>query len=181
MSESLPDVSEIDAALRARTIAVGASELHGSLSGWIAGGGATDAGWLVEVLVDDTLPRLGEDDVLERLRRVTEVQLEDRSFGFALVIPGEDASLAERSGALFDWCRGFVGAFGLAAGSAPPLSEESSEALVDLVKLSRATAQEDGDQDDEDALAEIEEFIRVAALLLHGDCAMGPRHRGRMN
>lgn len=181
MPESLPDVSDIDAALRARTIAVGPSELHGSLSGWLAGGGVLDAGWLAQVLVDDTLPRLAEDDVLERLRRATSEQLEDRSFGFALAIPGDEASLAERSGALFDWCRGFVGAFGLTAGSAPPLSEESAEALADLVKLSRATAQEDGDQDDEDALAEIEEFVRVAALLLHGDCALGPRHRGRMN
>ena len=92
-----------------------------------------------------------------------------------------EATLYERSGALFDWCRGFVGAFGLAAGSAPPLSEEGQEALADLVRLAGAAPEEGGDEEDEDALAEIEEYVRVAALLLHGDCALGPRHRGRLN
>ena len=96
-------------------------------------------------------------------------------------LPGADALLAERSGALFAWCRGFLGGFGLAAGPQPPLSEESREALSDLARLAAATAQEEGDQDDEDALAEIEEFVRVAALLLHGDCVLAPRHRQRLN
>ena len=46
---------------------------------------------------------------------------------------------------------------------------------------SAATPQEEGDEEDEAALAEIEEFIRVAALLLHGDCVLGPRHRRSMH
>ena len=90
-----------------------------------------------------------------------------------LLVPDEDASLARRSGALFDWCRGFLGGFGLAAGADPPLSGEGREALADLARLAAATAQEDGDDEDEDALVEIEEFVRVAVLLLHGDCALG--------
>ena len=90
-------------------------------------------------------------------------------------------ALAERSGALFEWCRGFLGGFGLAAGKSPPLSEEGTEALADLARLAAATPQEEGDQDDEDALAEIEEFVRVAALLLHGDCVLAPRHRQQFN
>ena len=82
---------------------------------------------------------------------------------------------------MFDWCRGFLGAFGLATGASPPLSEEGEEALGDLAKLATATAQDDGDEDDEDALAEIEEFVRVAVLLLHGDCVLAPRHRKQFN
>ena len=62
-----------------------------------------------------------------------------------------------------------------------PLSEESREALDDLAKFAAATAQEDGDQDDEDALVEIEEFVRVSALLLYGDCVLGPSHRQQFN
>jgi uncharacterized protein len=181
VTESLPPIAAVDAAIRELQLAQSPSELHGSLCGWIAGGGALDGNWLGRVLVDDALPPPDAGGSLDRLRGASVAQLEDRSFGFALLVPGDDASLAERSGALFDWCRGFVGAFGLAAGSEPPLSEEGREALGDLVKLSRAVAQEEGDQEDEDALAEIEEFVRVAVLLLHGDCAMGPRHRGRLN
>jgi uncharacterized protein YgfB (UPF0149 family) len=92
-------------------------------------------------------------------------------------LPPAEATLRERSGALFDWCRGFLGGFGLAAGAEPPLSEESREALGDLAKLAAAQPQDDGDEEDEAALSEIEEFVRVAALLMHGDCVLAPAHR----
>lgn len=181
MPNALPAATEIDAACRALSLATSASELHGSLCGWLAGAGQTSGGWLGKLLVDAALPDPPPDGALDRLRQASVAQLEDRSFGFALLMPDEGASLAVRSGALFDWCRGFVGAFGLAAGEDPPLSDEGREALNDLAKLAAASAQDDGDDEDEAALAEIEEFVRVVALLLHGDCAMGPRHRGRLN
>ncbi|WP_457317978.1 UPF0149 family protein, partial [Stenotrophomonas sp. P5_B8] len=70
-----------------------------------------------------------------------------------------------------------------AGGQRPPLSEEGEEALSDLAKLAQASSEdfESGNDDDEDALAEIEEFVRVAVLLLHGDCVMAARHRQRLN
>ena len=40
---------------------------------------------------------------------------------------------------------------------------------------------EEGDEGEEDALTEIEEFVRVAVLLLHGDAALAARHRNRLN
>lgn len=181
MSGTLPTLSEIEQACREASLGTGAAELHGSLSGWLAGGGDAGGRWLAKVMVDDALPSPPAGSVLDRMRAVTAAQFEDRDFGLALVSPGEDAPLSERSGALFDWCRGFVGAFGLATGGDPKLSEEGAEALSDLARLAGASAQDDGDEEDEQALAEIEEFVRVAALLLHGDCALAARHRGRLN
>lgn len=181
VSATLPALPEVAAACRALQLGVDASELHGGLCGWLAGGGAASPEWLRRVMVDEALPLTGEADVLDRLCSATVAQLEDREFGFELLLPDEEASLEARSGALFDWCRGFVGAFGLAAGAAPALSDDGAEALADLAHLARASAEDGGDEEDEQAFAEIEEFVRVAALLLHGDCAMGPRHRGRLN
>ncbi|CAN5681460.1 YecA family protein [soil metagenome] len=181
MADALPTLTEIAAACREMGLATSAPELHGGLCGWLAGGGEPAPDWLAKVLVDTDLPPPAPDGALERLRRATAMQLDDRSFGFALLLPGSEATLAVRSGALFEWCRGFVGGFGLGAGADPPLSEEGREALHDLVRLAAATAQDDGDDEDEAALAEIEEFVRVAVLLLHGDCTLGPRHRGRLN
>ena len=155
--------------------------LHGGVGGGRAGGGSDGPDWLARVLADADIDGVAPGDALDRLREASVAQLEDREFGFELLLPGADASLYERSGALFDWCRGFVGGFGLAAGRTPPLSAEGQEALADLVRLSAAAAEEGGDEEDEDALAEIEEYVRVAVLLLHGDCALGPRHRGRLN
>jgi uncharacterized protein len=176
----LPSADEVDAAAAAMRLATGASELHGALSGWIAGGGAVTPRWLAQVMADPSLPD-ASSDALARLAEATQGQLEDRDFGFELVLPGEDDTLERRSGALFDWCRGFVGGFGLAAGAASGLSEEGTEALADIARLAGAQAQDDGDDEDEAALAEIVEFVRVAALLLHGDVALAARHRARLN
>lgn len=167
--------------MRTQGLGVGASELHGALCGWLAGGGADSQRWLGEVLADDAVAAPATGSVLDRLRATSVAQLEDRDFGFDLLVPEPDAPLVERSSALFDWCRGFLGGFGLAAGREPPLSEESSEALGDLARLAAAAPQEEGDEDDEAALIEIEEFVRVAALLLHGDCAMAAQHRRKLH
>lgn len=121
------------------------------------------------------------DATLERMRAFSAAELEDRSFGFSLLLPDDDAPMLERSQALFDWCRGFLGGFGLAAGSAPGLSEEGREALSDLARLAAAGAQEEADEESEVALAEIEEFVRVVVLLLHSDCSLAARHRRRLN
>ena len=179
MSEhDLPAADEVARSIHRLGLATSAFELHGTVAGWLAGGGDTGAGWLGRAFAD---PQLGDDELLDELRTVTASQLEDRGFGFELMLPAPSASLYERSAALFDWCRGFLGAFGLAAGEAGTLSAEGREALDDLARLAAAAPQESGDEDDENALAEIEEFVRVAVLLLHGDCALGPRHRQRLN
>jgi len=181
VAESLPSPAEVDAAARELGLGTSAAELHGALCGWIAGGGATAPDWLAMVMADPALPAVAAGSVLDRLRIASASQFDDRSFGFELLLPDADAALGERSGALFDWCRGFLGGFGLAAGQAPPLSEEATEALADLARLAAATPQDDGDEEDEEALAEIEEFVRVAALLLHGDCVLAARHRQQFN
>ena len=182
MSESLPSPSEVDAEVRQLQLAVGASELHGGLCGWLAGGGEHQAAWLAPVLADATLPAPVAGGALDRLRLASTAQLEDRSFGFSLLLPGAEQSLAVRSEGLFEWCRGFLGGFGLSAGDAK-LSAEGEEALADLARLAAAQAEPDSDGDDseEDALVEIEEFVRVAVLLLHGDAALASRHRSRLN
>lgn len=177
----LPALAEIEAEIQRLAPAATPSELHGALCGWLAGGGEPARDWPARVLVDDSLAAPEPGAAIDRLRLATVAQLGDRSFDFSLLLPDEDASLAVRSGALFDWCRGFLGAFGLAAGADPKLSDEAAEALGDLAKLAAAQAQEDGDEEDEAALVEIEEFVRVATLLLHGDCVMAAQYRRSLN
>ena len=176
-SGRLPEWDAVQAQSAAAALAATPAELHGGLAGWLAGGGEPVAGWTARVLADAGLPAPEPGSPLDALREATSAHLADPALGFALLLP--EAATAERANALFDWCRGFLGGFGLAAGAQPPLSEEGSEALADLANLARADVDE-GD-DDEDALAEIEEFVRVAVLLLHGDCVLGPRHRRSLN
>lgn len=180
MAADLPPLDDVAAQLRTLGIGIAPSEFHGLLSGWLAGNGALPEEWLRRIMVDDELPA-PPDGALARLAAATRERFEDRDFDLALLLADDDAPLSERSGSLFDWCRGFLAGFGLAAGASPPLSDEGREALTDLGKLAAAQAQDEGDDEDDAALAEIEEFVRVAALLLHSDCVLGPRHRQRLN
>lgn len=180
-TSELPTWSVVDADIRRQSLATSPAELHGALCGWLAGGGASVREWPARVLVDDALETPAAGSTFDTMRTVSAAQLADRSFSFELLMPDAETSLVERSGALFDWCRGFLGAFGLAAGAKPPLSEESTEALGDLAKLAAAQPQDEGDEEDEAALAEIQEFVRVAALLLHGDCVLAAEHRQSLN
>lgn len=180
-SSDLPALSAVASEIRRLSLATDACELHGALCGWLAGGGDAVREWPAKVLADDGLVAPAEGSALDELRIASAAQLDDRSFSFELLLPDVDAPLSERSGALFDWCRGFLGAFGLATGAHPPLSEEGSEALGDIAKLAAAQPQDDGDEEDEAALVEIEEFVRVAVLLLHGDCVLAAQHRQRLN
>ncbi|HEY9143467.1 MAG TPA: UPF0149 family protein, partial [Arenimonas sp.] len=63
----------------------------------------------------------------------------------------------------------------------PPLSEESEEALADMARIAASDLSYEEPEADAEALEEVAEFIRVAALLLHSDCVLGPRHRRKLN
>jgi uncharacterized protein YgfB (UPF0149 family) len=179
----LPTSDEVADASRALALGATVPELHGALCGWLAGGGEDTVAWPARVMADAAVPAPAPGCALDRLRQVSVAQLGDGEFSFELLLGGDDLPLRQRAQALFDWCRSFLGGFGLAAGAQPPLSEEGAEALQDLARLAGASVQEiDEDEDeDEDALSELEEFVRVAVLLLHGDCELGPRHRRSLN
>ncbi len=181
MSETnLPGWDDVAAEAHQLSLASTPAELHGALCGWLAAGGADARDWLAHVLVDTELPTPVADGALDRLRGASVAQLGDTDFGFELLLPEAADQVAERAAALFAWCRSFLGGFGLAVGD-KPLSDEGEEALGDIGNLAAARIDDVDPESDEEPLTEIEEYVRMAVLLLHADCAMGPRHRQRLH
>ena len=179
----MPDYAEVSAQIAQLQLGVDAAELHGSLCGFLSGGGET-AGrddWLAKVMSEPEPGHVGRDSALDRLFTTTEALLESPDFGFDLLLPDEERPVGERGDALLGWCRGFLGGFGLAAGADPPLSEDGAEALKDLARMAASELSYEDPEADEEALSEVAEFVRVSALLLHGDCVLGPRHRKSLN
>lgn len=177
----LPSWDEVEAEAVRLALSASAAELHGALSGWLAAGGKDLSGWVAEVMADPALPAPLSGDPLDRLRSATVAQLGDADFGFDLLLPeGDEGRVADRASALFAWCRAFLGGFGLAIGDTT-LSEEDQEALADIANLAAARIDEADPDSDEESLVEIEEYLRMAVLLLHADCALGPRQRSRLH
>jgi uncharacterized protein YgfB (UPF0149 family) len=165
---------ELDAALVRMQLGTDASELHGSLSGYLAGGGELGRQPLLAVLqLDDEAapPSPREKALLDQLARECLADLVDPELGFEPVLPADDRPLAERAEALVEWCRGFLGGFGLAGAPAhAELSGEANETLRDIGTIAASSFDFGDEGEDEDALIEVHEFVRMGAMLLFAEC-----------
>jgi hypothetical protein len=148
------------------------SELHGFVCGVLAAGARPDTGrWQRELgdLLDlDAVPADLNQDFL-RLAEESLTQLRDNNFSFQPLLD-EDADVAERSAALGFWCQGFLHGFGVGKyqGELPPTS---SEALRDLAAIARVDAEQIDESDEaETQLAEVQEYVRMAALTIFTEC-----------
>jgi hypothetical protein len=166
---------EIDALIMRLRLGTDASELHGSLCGYLAGGGSLHGASVLSTLQlesDDTDPTPDDTQQLDHLARQCEAELADPELGFEPVLPADDRPLSERAEAMVEWCRGFLGGFGLAGTDAhAKLSEEAQEVLRDLGTIAASSFDFGNEDEDEDALIEVQEFVRVGAMLLHAECA----------
>jgi uncharacterized protein YgfB (UPF0149 family) len=112
-----------------------------------------------------------EQDVLDQMARQIGEELADPELGFEPLLPADDRPLPERVGALVDWCRGFLGGFGLGGAAVHGrLSDEGQEILRDLGTIASSTIHLGDADEDEDALIEVHEFIRMGAMLLFTEC-----------
>lgn len=165
---------ELDIAVIQLRLGTDASELHGSLCGYLAGGGTLGRQGLLAALQLDgeaVTPSAADLALLDRLAQQSLAEFVDDDLGFEPLLPADDRPLSERADALVQWCRGFLGGFGLAgAGAHAALSAEAQEILRDLGTIA-ASAFDFGDEaEDEDALIEVHEFVRVGAMLLFTEC-----------
>lgn len=168
---------ELDGAVTRLKLGIAPAELHGSLCGFLAGGGQVGQQPLVEALHMDAeiSPSAPDDALLRDLVKQSEAELADPELGFEPLLPADDRSLPERADALVDWCRGFLGGFGLAgAETHGKLSEEAQEILRDLGTIAASSFDFGEESEDEDALIEVHEFVRMGAMLLFAECAKRP-------
>jgi uncharacterized protein YgfB (UPF0149 family) len=171
--------SELGDALAQAHVGVGASDLHGSLVGYLCGGGSAGAQhWFdaLELGNEDDTAATPPTTLLEQLYRDCTGWLDDPELSFEPLLPPMETPIDARAEALVEWCRGFLGGFGLAgAGHAGTLSSDAEEILHDFGTIAATHFEYVGNEDDEAALTEVVEFIRVGALLLHAELHAAPK------
>lgn len=181
-AEKTVDFDAVERWLAAAGATWQAAEAHGAFCGRACMGGvAALRDWLDEVL--DRAPHSVDVLSLERqaglqaAAAVSLVQLEAGQMQFSLMLPADNAALERRVAALADWCHGFMQ--GLAAGGAADAGQalealatpETSEILRDFSELTRAVADAAVNEADEQAFAEIVEYVRVSVQLIYDDTA----------
>jgi hypothetical protein len=88
-----------------------------------------------------------------------------------LLLPEDIVVDAARLASVRDWCQGFLYGFGLGGeAAAQRLSPQARELLADIAEITRLdTATVDDSKENQSALIEIEEYLRVGAVLIRED------------
>jgi len=157
-----------------------AAQSHGLASSRLAVlGPAAGPEWMSQVLEgtdDGNALRKECDDMLAVLLQSTYRYLEERLSAFAPLLPDDNDSPAARAEGLAHWCEGYLHGL-VSAERGEALKERlSTEPLADIIKdmlqITRATVDLDSDDDDnEEALTEIAEYLRVAAQVIYEELA----------
>ena len=172
---SAPDHAEVAAILDALRLGVGVSDLHGSLTGYLCAGGKAAEGWLAALALDDA-PASAEER-LRPLRRACERQFAEARADIEPLLPPPAAPLAQRAQALVEWCRGFLGGFGLGGATAhSPLPADAKEILADLGTIAASRLEHSESAEEERAFAEVLAFVCTATALLRRQVAEARRH-----
>ena len=146
-----------------------AAEAHGLATGMLCIENQTEvANWLSQLLEDDIVLIDEDKTVLVSLFEQTRKLLNDEEDGFRydLFLPGEDESLSEQLEGLRSWCEGFLFGIGYTRSSSD-WPGETGEIMKDIVEFTKLDTHVDEQMDeDEAALIEIQEYLRVAVMMV---------------
>lgn len=154
---------------------IAAAEAHGCLVGALC----TTPHYPMERWLEEIIPdadRRNDDDSQQALRLLyadTLNALRGEDMDFEVLLPDDDISLETRAGGLSQWCQGFLYGFG----TGQPVKQEElpgsvNEILNDLTHIGRASVELDGDggsESEEEAYAEVVEYVRVGVQLIHDE------------
>jgi len=146
-----------------------AAEAHGSLCGALCSVSPYRMqDWINEILPDGAALSEESSAMIERVFTETATSFGEQGMEFEPLLPDDGQPLNGRANALALWCTGFL--YGLGTGyvsDLEALSGDVGEIVRDFTEISRATGDDaEGDESNEQAYAELVEFIRVAAQVV---------------
>jgi hypothetical protein len=169
---ALPDYDEVDDWFLSLEAEATPAELHGQLSGLIAGNGTPKPNqWLAmcsELLAVNVQPGTPIADGMSTLVDIVAQQFSTEGFNLALLVPDDQVPIQERVEGLGQWCQGFLTGFALAGNTQQgwkDLTAESREVLTDFASIAQVVVDEDEEeQEQEQDYLELREYVRLGAI-----------------
>lgn len=168
MAQDLGSFNDLQRALIQAHALTDAAEAHGTLVGSLCSTRCSLADWMADILPDGSTDPSSAAS-LRGIFDATSGALGEGMLQFRPLLPTDDEPLDDRTAALGEWCQGFL--YGLGAGVRPDpdtLKGEAAEILRDITEITHVGVDpEDGSESNEQAFAELVEFVRVGVQLLY--------------
>ena len=176
------DFASAQAIITTENIKAHASEIHGVLTGLICAGFPFEDQSYLAMLNDlfnngEGFPKKIKATVKQMFSELWTDILDD-AYSFQLLLPDDDDSIVERGHALGAWVQGFNLGFGLQQKDNPVVSEEVKEVLTDFAEIANLSDEMEEDEATEQAYFEINEYVRISALLCFSELAALPTKSG---
>ena len=170
--------TQLTQALKAVGADIEGAECHGMLCGMLASGVPfASSAWLTHAAGREDLSPFGPEGsghVVWDVLKETRTAFSEGHCDLRLVLPPENAGIGERAGGLVFWSRGFLSGFGLAGPlSFAELDEEARVFLEDLTRIARLDTRIEAAEENEQILTELEEFLRLGALMVFEQTSAG--------
>ena len=160
----------LNRALKSLNIELSAAEFHGSLIGVLVGRTKAED-WLIELIgkkeSNNVTARESVQFLIEFVSQ-NQKSLNSANFKFDILIANEDHSMTQRLQDLSHWCQGFLYTFAL---SGTKLNSEMNNIIADFTEFTRVDYSTANDQENESALIEIIEYIKIGVLLINEETA----------
>ncbi|MCA1178198.1 MULTISPECIES: YecA family protein [unclassified Pantoea] len=171
LQNETPGYNALASALSQQGVGMTPAEMHGLLSGILCGGNK-DASWKTKIhdLANDGMAfSQSLSQPLQALHENLSNTLEEEGFMFQLMLPeDDDITVFDRADALAGWVNHFLLGLGVTQPKLDKVTGETGEAIDDLRTIAQLGYDEDEDQEElEQSLEEVIEYVRVAALLCH--------------
>jgi len=172
MNNAVDRYTQLEAALSLAEIEISVSEVHGTIVGAIANhmksGVTPDLLKLIEPQADPNEGRFSQlNDTVYDLYRVTTEQLLEGQESYDLLLPDDDESLDNRVEGIATWARGYIlGLLYNNAFSIDQLPESGDEIARDIMQIAEASAGDSDEREEDFALAELHEYIKVGSQLI---------------
>ncbi|MFC3031042.1 UPF0149 family protein [Pseudoalteromonas fenneropenaei] len=164
-----PDYQAAQLLLEKHDIFVAPAEVHGAISGLLACGLNIDEKEYLTLLSDVFNDGQAFSPELKTFFATLYSQVvegfNDEEFHFELYLPSGDESLVDQANGLVAWVAGFMLGFGLKQKDYGKLSADVKEVIKDFTEISRLDTSFDDSNEDEEALHEVIEYVRVSSLL----------------
>ena len=170
MSSNKIHFSQIEAAASLDGVEIHPSEVHGTiigaLSNHLKSGQKPDLGKLL-LNEENAVKGKAFGDLLHELYRENADTLFEGGEKFELMLADDEQALDTRTESLALWCRGYMlGLLYNDAFSIDQLSENGAEIARDILAISEAESGTADDTEEDWALAELEEYVKVGVQLI---------------